>query len=447
MLIDVDKLENTVKPQMQIARKHLETSKNLISSIVIPSDFSCGAKLKNMPKSILYIDNSISNMEKWVDTAAKKFTNAEKLNTGLIESLISSISTFLMGGKTIARGVSVVSVLNSNSFIGTIKNRIQNALSKVFSTPWISNTINAIKNTASKIGSKISSAVSLITSTGAKIKQKITSFISGKIQSGIQFIGSKLSGVWQTVYPYVAPVLNFIKTGASVVSKVVGFIQGVYNIAYSISNTIMMIKTGVRVVVTGVKNIYTGITNGIKSLISFFTGKKNNVGGNVTNVPTYSIFKNFFSNTLVGKWISENTDSIFTLDIFKSSLTNSNTHLSDAEWLQIKNDYLSGTLDKNNFDKIKQIRDLPSKNIGTESVSSTQGKIVYELTLTRNRVLEMHYTKTMGREVSIDSKTNQDLYPADWFSNNELIKKSRILSEAIKKKCLIIDTEEYAKII
>lgn len=61
-------------------------------------------------------------------------------------------------------------------------------------------------------------------------------------------------------------------------------------------------------------------------------------------------------------------------------------------------------------------------------------------------VLEVKYVKAMGREVSIDPRTNQDLYPSGWFSNGNLIKKARILSEAIEKKCLIIETEGYAEI-
>lgn len=61
-------------------------------------------------------------------------------------------------------------------------------------------------------------------------------------------------------------------------------------------------------------------------------------------------------------------------------------------------------------------------------------------------ILEIQYIKAMGREVSIDPRANQDLYPYDWFSNGNLVKKAQILSEAIEKKCLIIETEGYAEI-
>ena len=58
-------------------------------------------------------------------------------------------------------------------------------------------------------------------------------------------------------------------------------------------------------------------------------------------------------------------------------------------------------------------------------------------------ILEVNYVKAMGREVSIDPRDNQDLYPPGWFFNGNFIKKARILLEAIEKKCLIIDTEGY----
>lgn len=61
-------------------------------------------------------------------------------------------------------------------------------------------------------------------------------------------------------------------------------------------------------------------------------------------------------------------------------------------------------------------------------------------------ILEVKYVKAMGREVSIDPRANQDLYPFGWFSNRNFIKKSHILLEAIEKKCLIIETKGYAEI-
>ena len=61
-------------------------------------------------------------------------------------------------------------------------------------------------------------------------------------------------------------------------------------------------------------------------------------------------------------------------------------------------------------------------------------------------ILEIQYIKAMGREVSIDPRINQDLYPAGWASISNSNIKAKILKEAIDKKCLIKDTTEYSQI-
>ena len=61
-------------------------------------------------------------------------------------------------------------------------------------------------------------------------------------------------------------------------------------------------------------------------------------------------------------------------------------------------------------------------------------------------ILEIQYIKAMGREVSIDPRINQDLYPVVWASISNSNIKAKILKEAIDKKCLIKDTKGYSEI-
>lgn len=55
--------------------------------------------------------------------------------------------------------------------------------------------------------------------------------------------------------------------------------------------------------------------------------------------------------------------------------------------------------------------------------------------------LDVQYAKAMGREIAIGQ--NMDLYPTNWFLSNDYKQKSSILREAIEKKCLIKDTDQY----
>lgn len=63
------------------------------------------------------------------------------------------------------------------------------------------------------------------------------------------------------------------------------------------------------------------------------------------------------------------------------------------------------------------------------------------------QIMEVKYIKAMGREVSWDINKNSDLFPFDWFSNSNYVKKANILAEAIEKKCLIMETLGYLDII
>jgi len=63
------------------------------------------------------------------------------------------------------------------------------------------------------------------------------------------------------------------------------------------------------------------------------------------------------------------------------------------------------------------------------------------------KMMEINYIKAMGREVTSNPLDNDDLYPLDWFTNQNYRKKIDILTEAIDKKILIINTEGYNEII
>lgn len=62
-------------------------------------------------------------------------------------------------------------------------------------------------------------------------------------------------------------------------------------------------------------------------------------------------------------------------------------------------------------------------------------------------MLEIDYLKMFNREISYDIYENQDLYPNDWFLNQDYDFKSKILLEALKKNITIKETDLYATII
>lgn len=62
-------------------------------------------------------------------------------------------------------------------------------------------------------------------------------------------------------------------------------------------------------------------------------------------------------------------------------------------------------------------------------------------------MLEVKYLKMFSREVTTDLSVNEDLYPRDWFGNQDYEKKISILIEALENKKKIVDTKGYQSIV
>ena len=59
------------------------------------------------------------------------------------------------------------------------------------------------------------------------------------------------------------------------------------------------------------------------------------------------------------------------------------------------------------------------------------------------QILEVKYVKAMGRELTLEPMSNQDLYPSNWFSRTDYKNKSEILAQAIELGVLIVDTPKF----
>ena len=319
MHVNLDELEDRVKTQIKNIRKNLKSGKNLINSINIPSDFSYRTRLRNIPQSILDIDDRVESIEKWLDTTIDNFSSAEIRNKNLMKDLIGAIPLSITGRNVIATGGSAVSILSSDDFIDDLKSSVKGAFDYVFTGEWIIDSMEIKKKTAAKVGEKIESEVLWSLNTGAEIKEEITNYVSSKIESGVEFVGAKISDAWDLAYQnIITPSWDFLKTtGASVANAVIGLVKGLGQLIESVLDFIFML-------VTGVTSIFTGLMDGVTYLIALGTGESDKwssvtgsmwkeVMGYVAEDHVGNIFKSFYSNNVVGQWLDENA-----IDIFKS---------------------------------------------------------------------------------------------------------------------------------
>lgn len=320
MLIDIDNLEDKVKPQIKNTRKYLELGENAIDSINIPSDFSYSTRLRIIHQSILDIDGRVNVIEKWIDTTINDFSSAEIKNKDLIESLISAIPSSLMGGKAVATDGFEASILNSSDFINDIKSSAKGVFDYVISGEWVINPVDMGKKTNSKIGDKIESPFSWAWNTGAEIKEKVTNYFSSEIGSRFEFDGLKISDAWNSVYQnIISPAWDVFKTtGASIANAFIGLINGLGQVIESLLDAIVILTTGV-------KSIFTVAADGITYLAAVYNGETDewssitgsmwkDVMGYVAEDHVGNAFKSSYSNSVIGQWLDENAINILKSD-------------------------------------------------------------------------------------------------------------------------------------
>lgn len=146
MLVDIDELRDVVIPQMKKSIENVESAKNIIDTINIPSDFSYGTRLINISQSLSEIYNKIKDVEEWTETAVEGFSNAENNNKSIMDNLISSIPEIAEGifGEN---GV----IDKSTKAIGSIEKEVQNAADYVFSGEMFWDAVGIAEKTGAKV--------------------------------------------------------------------------------------------------------------------------------------------------------------------------------------------------------------------------------------------------------------------------------------------------------
>lgn len=151
--VDLEGLEDEVKPKMKATSKKLKSAASLLSGLIIPEDFKYRDKIKNMPDKIFNVEEEVSDTRKWLDTCITGFYNAEESNKSIVDKIKNFTTTnaenFIDDVKTLINKVSSEIVSNFESLLWNLFNFNQNVLDKA--SELANFTFNAIDKTGAKI--------------------------------------------------------------------------------------------------------------------------------------------------------------------------------------------------------------------------------------------------------------------------------------------------------
>lgn len=297
MKIDINGINNKVKPQLNNSNKYLSKAADIISSLNVPKDFSYYKQLKNMSQDITDIDKNVKNINKWVSDVANKFQTAERKNSNTISSLLSQLDKTNFASNIGKTGSGVVGVATHSMALGqnnittfeqkglelaeTITNGVQNGINSVgakISSTWDSlynKTVktgkNFFENCKAKVSDFVTGAINEISNGINKIKDGITTFakegwekiygLKQNIENGINSVGAHISSGWDSFCTEIFPdILDlWMRTTASIINLEIGIVKGLFQFAESLVDLVVMLLMVSLTVTTGLIDAVSGI--------------------------------------------------------------------------------------------------------------------------------------------------------------------------------------------
>jgi len=110
---DIEGLTNKVQPSLNSGKNDLDLATNIISSIIIPSDFDYYYEVKRIPEKISSIKDELIDINNWILGVVNKFENAERENENILRNLLE----FFTGGLIKTDTVTVQMPLGNNEIM------------------------------------------------------------------------------------------------------------------------------------------------------------------------------------------------------------------------------------------------------------------------------------------------------------------------------------------
>lgn len=323
--INLDGLEDNVKPAMKNTMKYLQRAQDIFYSMTIPSDFSYASTLRSMPGTISNIHNRVNTNENWIENTISNFSETENNNSNLLNSISSLLD-----------GLNVNEMLNNTATIST-KQEESDPIGDFLN--FLSDTWDAAGQAVIDFGNLLMDAGEMATQTASNIGNEFLSFLSGAWDTACDWgenvanfftndvpemfnnAGGAISDGWSYLCEntIVGDIVDFGEcVFASAVNTLGGVFKGLAELGESLVDMVAFLGTGVA-------SIFTGAIDGLTYLGSMIMGDTSNwesltgqmwsgTMGFIAEDYVGNAFKDFYENNMIGQWLDEHAHDWFKSD-------------------------------------------------------------------------------------------------------------------------------------
>lgn len=273
--IDLDGLEEKVKPAIDDTIRDLEKAQDTISAIKIPEDFQYGGRLKSIPSDIADICSKLEEAKKWLEDCIQKFDNAENSNKNVLSVIGDILLSIMQIFGTNAQTAELQGEAgNSGGILDTVKQVISNVLN--FGEDGISNVIDVAE------------------STGAKVAEVGEFLYNNVIEPG-----------WDIATATAASVANVV---GGVLKGLGQFVESLVDVVVLGGTVAATVQTGLYDAGTYLESLIAGNEEDWESVTAkMWKGTM----GYVAEDYVGNAFSSFYENTAVGQWLDENAFEVF----------------------------------------------------------------------------------------------------------------------------------------
>ena len=421
---DTDALNSKVNSNLKNGKNYLDDGANILASISIPSTFSFSGLLSSMPSTIRNNGEKVNELQKWIADVVNKFRSAESANNSVLSGINNNININFSTGNTAALTSETTSIFenveniiellainivendramkstNANIEVSyenpiTIEETFSIASTIIDSIPALDQTATVICSTFNAITSIVKGLAQLVGALIDAITLLVT--VIGSVITGIaDIIGYLISDSTLTLDEFGEHMKNGITAdmwGAVMGFVSTSFVENAWNNFYeqnSIGQYIDSKAVGIfkhdgigcnvlsgigyvggivvlTVLTMGVAGIGAGASAGVGTAASA-------TAGTIASTTTTTLVSSAYAAvSAFGKYTGESwaEDKLSSWEGIEEALKNGDISredyenmkqirdLSDEEWNAIYNEYVNGNITLEQIETMRQIRNIP----------------------------------------------------------------------------------------